>query len=66
MHQPISKLTVMKKKTPRLTEGTMGQLSDEERDAICREIQEGWVNGQIIFGTHAISFNLISTRHSIN
>ena len=64
MHQPKSKFS-LKRKSPRLTEGTMGQLSDEERDAICQEIQEGWVCGQIVFGTHAIQFNLISTRRSL-
>jgi hypothetical protein len=65
MHCPKSKL-FLKRKEPRLTEGTMGQLSEEERNAICKEIQEGWVCGQIVFGTHAISFNLLSTRRSLN
>ncbi len=63
MHCPTNKFA-LKKKAPRLVEGTMGKLTEAEKDAICREIQEGWVNGHIIFGTHSLSFNLLTTRYS--
>jgi hypothetical protein len=63
MHQPLSKFP-LKKKPPRLVESTMGQLSDEERDAITKEIQEGWCGGLIAMGTHKIQFNLITNRIS--
>jgi hypothetical protein len=63
MHQPTSKLVVIKKKAPRLIEGTMGNLTDKEKDAICLQIQRGWVNGNIYLGeTYSLVFNLISTR----
>ena len=62
-HCPKSKLA-LPKKAPRLIEGTMGNLTDEERDAICLQIQEGWNTGHIIFGTYSLSFNLITIRRS--
>jgi hypothetical protein len=65
MHCPINKLAP-KKRTPHIIEGTMGNLTDTEKDAICKSIQEGWNCGHIAMGTHSISFNVITTRRSIN
>lgn len=65
MHTPKSKYVLLKK-APRLIEGTIGQLTQVERDTICKNIQEGWINGHILLPEtpYTISFNLITTRIS--
>lgn len=66
MHAPKNKFA-LKKKAPRLIEGTMGNLTQKERDAIMVQIGEGWSNGHILFGeAYSLSFNLIVTRISQN
>jgi len=65
MHCPKNKLALPRKK-PHLIEGTQGNLTEQERDAITISIQEGWSNGHLAMGTHAISYNLIVTRYSNN
>jgi hypothetical protein len=49
-----------------LIEGTMGNLTQEEKDEICKSIQEGFMCGHIMFGTYSLSFNTLTTRHQIN
>ena len=51
---------------PKLIEGTMGNLTATERDEVCKSIQEGFNSGYIIFGTYSLSYNVITTRRSVN
>jgi hypothetical protein len=62
-HCPKSKEYIKPFKS-HLIEGTKGNLTEAERDAICREIHEGWSCGLLAMGTYSLSFTITSTRIS--